>query len=246
MAADGHRHVLAIGGLRDSGTVGSGAGGVPRLAAYAARLSGSTAPRICILNTASGDDPAAYARSYQLLGLIAARLTHLQLFPMPNAADPQDLLLSQDVIFVGGGSVANMVAVWRVHGLDRVMARAWRDGVVLAGVSAGAICWFTSGTTDSFGADLRPFTEGLGLLAPSYCPHYDSEPGRRPLYQALVASGSLPAGIACEDGAAAHFVDDALAEVVTDRPGARGYLVDRSDGDAAAETPVKGRFLPAD
>lgn len=246
VAADGHRHVLAIGGMRDADTVGSGADGAPRLAAYAARLSGRTAPRICIVNTASGDDPAAYARSYRLLGPIAARLTHLQLFPWPNAADPEDLLLSQDVIFVGGGSVANMVAVWRVHGLDRVMARAWRDGIVLAGVSAGAICWFTSGTTDSFGPDLRPFTDGLGLLAPSYCPHYDTEPGRRPLYQALVASGSLPAGIACDDGAAAHFVDDALAEVVTDRPGVRGFLVDRSDGDAAAETPVEGRFLLAD
>ncbi len=105
----------------------------------------------------------------------------------------------------------------------RSCAKAWRAGIVLSGVSAGAICWFTSGTTDSFGADLRPFTGGLGLLAPSYCPHYDSEPGSRPLYQSLVAGGSLPPGIACDDGAAAHFVDDSLAEIVADRPEARGY-----------------------
>jgi peptidase E len=242
VAADGHRHVLAIGGLRDFGAVGSGADGVPLLAAHAARLSGAAAPRICVLNTAAGDDPGAYLRSYEFVGSAGARLTHLQLFPMPNAADPEDLLLSQDVIFVGGGSVANMLAVWRVHGLDRVMTRAWHAGIVLAGVSAGAICWFTSGTTDSFGTDLRPFTDGLGLLAPSYCPHYDSEPARRPLYQFLIASGSLPAGIACDDGAAAHFVDDALAEIVTDRPGARGYRVDRS-ADGATESPIEARYL---
>jgi len=109
-----------------------------------------------------------------------ARLSHLALFPMPNVADPEDLLLSQDVIFVGGGSVANMVAVWRVHGLDQILRKAWQAGIVLTGSSAGGICWFESGTTDSFGRELRAFTDGLGLLAGSYCPHYDSEPGRRP------------------------------------------------------------------
>ena len=96
---------------------------------------------------------------------------------MPNVADPEDLLLSQDVIFVGGGSVANMLAVWRVHGLDLIMRKAWQAGIVLAGSSAGGICWFDAGTTDSFGPELRAFTDGLGLLAGSYCPHYDSEPG---------------------------------------------------------------------
>jgi peptidase E len=139
-----------------------------------------------------------------------------------------------------------MLAVWRLHGLDQIMARAWQAGIVLSGVSAGAICWFTSGTTDSFGTDLRPFTSGLGLLAPSYCPHYDSEPGRRPLYQSLIAAGSLPPGIACEDGAAAHFVDDSLAEIVADRPGARGYLVELAEPGTAVETAVDSRILQAD
>ena len=162
---------------------------------------------------------------------------------MPNTADPEDLLLSQDVIFVGGGSVANMLAVWRVHGLDAIMRAAWQAGIVLTGVSAGAICWFTGGTTDSFGTVLRPFTDGLGLLPPSYCPHYDSEARRRPLYQSLVAGGSLPPGIACDDGAAAHYVDSDLAEIVADRPGARGYLVDRASGDLAAETVIDTRLL---
>jgi peptidase E len=232
-----------MGGLSGPDEFGPGGRSAPLLLAYAARLSGSSTPRICVLNTASGDDPAVYLRTYDLFAEIPGRVSHLQLFPMPNTADPEDLLLSQDVIFVGGGSVANMLAVWRVHGLDRIMRAAWQAGIVLSGVSAGAICWFTGGTTDSFGTDLRPFTDGLGLFSPSFCPHYDSEPGRRPLYQSLVASGALPPGIACDDGAAAHYVDDELAEIVTDRPAARGYRVDRSAGDGAAETALDSRVL---
>lgn len=232
-----------MGGLSGPDEFGPGGRAVSPLLAYAAQLSGRKAPGICVLNTASGDDPAVYLRTYDLFAEIPGRVAHLQLFPMPNTSDPADLLLSQDVIFVGGGSVANMLAVWRVHGLDRIMRAAWQAGIVLSGVSAGAICWFAGGTTDSFGTDLRPFTDGLGLLSPSYCPHYDSEPRRRPLYQSLVASGTLPPGIACDDGAAAHFVDDDLAEVVADRPAARGYLVSRPDGASAAETAINTRDL---
>src|SRR5262245_62105535 len=225
-----------MGGLRGPDRIGLSPDGTPLLVAYAARLTGAAAPKICILNTAAGDDPAAYLRSYQLLGSIPGTLTHLQLFPMPNVSDPADLLLSQDLIFVGGGSVANRLAVWRVHGVDQIMARAWEAGVVLSGVSAGAICWFTSGTTDSFGVELRPFTSGIGLLASSYCPHYDSESRRRPLYQSLVADGTLPPGYACDDGAAAHFVDDDLAAIVTDGQQPGGYFVDRSPDCGATET----------
>ncbi len=243
MAADGRRHVLAMGGLRGAEDIGRDDDGAPLLLAYAARLTGRPDPRICLLNTAHGDDQAGYVRAYQLFGPLRCRVSHLQLFPMPNTADPEDLLLSQDLIFVGGGSVANMLAVWRVHGLDQVMRTAWQAGIVLSGVSAGAICWFSGGTTDSFGAALRPFTGGLGLLAPSFCPHYDSEPRRRPLYQSLVAGGALPGGIACDDGAAAHYADDALTAIVTDRPAARGFAVQRAAGDAASETALTRRFL---
>jgi peptidase E len=169
---------------------------------------------------------------------------HLALFPMPSVADPEDFLLSQDLIFVGGGSVANMLAVWRVHQLDRILRAAWQAGVVLSGVSAGAICWFEGGTTDSFGPDLRPFTDGLGFLAGSYCPHYDSEPGRRPLFTSLVADGVLPAGIACDDGAGAHFVDDELDAVVTGLPGAAGYLVGPDGAGGFTQTTLPARPLP--
>ncbi len=148
-------------------------GQVPVHMDYALRLTGRPEPRICVLNTAGGDDPRWALHMYDRFAGHPARLSHLALFPMPNVADPEDLLLSQDVIFVGGGSVANMVAVWRVHGLDQILRKAWQAGIVLAGSSAGGICWFEGGTTDSFGRELRAFTDGLGLLAGSYCPHYD-------------------------------------------------------------------------
>jgi peptidase E len=240
MAADGRRHILAIGGI---GPAPDQDQSVPALIAHALTLSGAAVPRVCVLNTANGDDAASYVRMYARLSQHGARPSHLQLFPMPNVADPEELLLSQDVIFVGGGSVANMVATWRVHGLDDVMRKAWHAGVVLAGVSAGAICWFHGGTTDSFGRRLRPFTDGLGLLAGSYCPHYSTEPARRPAYQALVADGALPAGIACDDGTGAHFADDEFSEIVAGRPGATGYRVEPDSGGGCTEEPLPARLL---
>ncbi|HEY7261784.1 MAG TPA: peptidase E [Trebonia sp.] len=248
MAADGRRHVLAVGGgmLMPPGAA-------PLQVKYAMELTGRPRPNMCVLNTAVGDDPNAYLRFYDRLAQTPARVRHLALFPMPNVADPEDLLLSQDAIFVGGGSVANMIAVWRVHGLDGILRKAWQAGIVLAGSSAGGICWFEGGTTDSFGTKLRPFTDGLAMLPGSFCPHYNSETERRPLYQRLVADGSLPGGIACDDGAAAHFTDDTLAEMVSDRPEAGAYQVAANgagpdggpDGGRVAETRLPVRFLGA-
>ncbi len=233
MAADGRRHILAIGGF---GPARQQDPRLPALTAHALALSGAAQPRVCVLNTAVGDDPAGLVRMYALFSEHGARPSHLQLFPMPNVADPADLLLSQDVIFVGGGSVANMVAVWRVHGLDHLMRQAWEAGIVLAGVSAGAICWFSGGTTDSFGPELRAFSAGLGMLPGSYCPHYSSEPTRRPAYHSFVADGTLAAGHACDDGAAAHYADDRLAGIVADRPGVTGYLVEPDGAGGSVET----------
>src|ERR1022692_329075 len=131
MAADGRRHVLAIGGFGDQGRDPDR---MPRLVAHALELSGRENPRACVLNTAMGDDPGTFVRMYSWLSGVSARPSHLQLFPMPNVTDPGALLLSQDVIFVGGGSVANLMAVWRVHGLDAIMRQAWERGIVLGGV----------------------------------------------------------------------------------------------------------------
>jgi len=232
--------VLAVGGgmlmPRDA---------VPLQVKYAIELTGQARPRLCVLNTAVGDDPNAYLRFYDRLAETPARVRHLALFPMPNVTDPEDLLMSQDVIFVGGGSVANMVAVWRVHGIDEILRKAWHAGIVLAGSSAGGICWFEGGTTDSFGVRLRPFTDGLGMLAGSFCPHYNSEQERRPLYRRLVADGTLPDGVACDDGAGAHYVDETLAELVADRPEANAYRVAADGAGGAFETVLDVRFLGA-
>jgi peptidase E len=238
MAADGRKHILAIGGgalmPRD---------GFPLYIEEAARLSGKARPKVCVLNTAEGDNPASTLRFYNRLADGPAEVRHLALFPMPNVADPEDLLLSQDVVWVGGGSVANMLAVWRVHGLDEVFRKAWAAGVVLMGSSAGGICWFEGGTTDSFGPELRPFTDGLGFLQGSYCPHYLSEARRRPLYHRLVGEGALPDGYACDDGVGLHFVDEELVEVVADRAGAEGFVVRRGPVGVVKESALAVRFL---
>jgi peptidase E len=240
MAADGRRHVLAIGGgmlmPHDA---------IPLQVKYAMDLSGQQRPRLCVINTAVGDDPGASLRLYDRLAQTPARVRRLALFPMPNVSDPEDFLLSQDVIFVGGGSVANMLAVWRVHGIDEIMRKAWHAGIILAGSSAGGICWFAGGTTDSFGTRLRPFTDGLAMLAGSFCPHYHSEAERRPLYRRLVADGTLPGGLACDDGSAAHFVDDTVTEMVCDRPDAAAYRVEPDGSGGSTETRLPVRFLGA-
>src|ERR1700728_1002886 len=237
MAADGRRHVLAIGGgmlmPRDA---------IPLHVQYATELSGRSRPRLCVLNQAVGDDPNTYLRFYDRLAGPPVEVRHLSLFPMPNASDPEDLLMSQDIIFVGGGSVANMLAVWRGHGIDEIMRKGWAAGIVLAGSSAGGICWFAGGTTDSFGPRLRPFTDGLGMLAGSFCPHYHSEAERRPLYHQVIADGTLPGGIACDDGAAAHFSDDTLTELIADRPSARAYRVE-GPAPGITETRLDTRVL---
>jgi peptidase E len=241
MAADGRRHVIAVGG----GMLMSRTDMVPLHVGNALDLTGRPDPRLCVINTASGDDPQGILRFYDRMAPSAAKVSHLALFPMPNVADPEDLLMSQDVIFVGGGSVANMVAVWRVHRIDEILRKAWQAGIILAGSSAGGICWFESGTTDSFGAELRPFTDGLAMLPGSFCPHYNSEARRRPLYRQLVADGTLQGGLACDDGAAAHYADDTLAELIADRPAAQVYRVAPDGFGSSVEEPLETRYLGA-
>ena len=139
--------------------------------------------------------------------------------------DLRDLILSQDAICVSGGNTANMLAIWRTHGIDVLMREAWESGIVLWGASAGMICWYEAGVTDSFGPQLAGL-DCLGLLAGSACPHYDGEEQRRPRYRALVESG-FPEGIAADDGVALHYAGLELSEIVTCRPGAAAYRVTR-------------------
>ena len=157
-----------------------------------------------------------------------ADVTPLSFYPWPPE-DLRGLALAHDVILVGGGNTANMLAVWRVHGFDLILRDAWEHGVLLTGWSAGMICWFEAGVTDSFGPQLEGMRDGLGFLPGSACPHYDGEELRRPRYRELVDGGFLE-GLAADDGVALHFVGTELTEVVSCRPGATAYRVTR-DGE---------------
>ena len=209
----------------------------------AADLSGARGtPRVCFIGTASGDDATVIAGVYSAL-TARFRPSHVELFSMPNIDDVRAHLLAQDVIWVGGGSVANLLALWRLHGWDEYLYDAWQAGVVLGGVSAGSICWHLGGTTDSFGPELRPVTDGLGWLPYSNSVHYDSEPQRRPFFHRLIADGTLPSGYATDDGVGLVYRGTEVVEAVADRPGCAAYLVQRADGDTAAETVIEPRRL---
>jgi peptidase E len=215
------------------------------LVLYAVELAGVTgrAPRLCHVGTAGGDQRSFHAWLSEAGRAEGLDVSHLSLFPMPNTADMTGLLLSQDVVWVSGGSVANLLALWRLHGLDQSFREAWEAGVVLAGVSAGSICWHAGGTTDSFGPDLRPVTNGLGFLPCSNGVHYDSEPQRRPLYQALIANGTLPGGYATDDGVGLLYRGTNMAEALTEIRGKGAYQVTSAGGQACEER-IEPRALP--
>ena len=198
---------------------------------YALALSGKSRPKMCYLGTATGDSANGTLGFYGACAGESVDASHLQLFAMPNVVDVTSHLLSQDVIWVGGGSVANLLAVWRVHRVDEVLREAWERGIVLAGVSAGSICWHVGGTTDSFGLDLQIVTNGLGLVPFSNGVHYDSEAQRRPAFHAAIASSELPAGYATEDGVGVLYRGTEYAGAFSDRPGKQAFFVERrADG----------------
>lgn len=197
-------------------------------------------PRVCLLATASGDADSYVANFYRALSARDCRPTDLALFQR-TVADLEATLLGQDVIYVGGGNTANLLAVWRLHGVDRILLRAWEQGIVLAGVSAGAICWFEAAVTDSFGLELSGMRDGLGFLPGSACPHYDSEVRRRPVYHELVAAG-FPPGYAADDRVGLHFSGTDLVEAVSSSVGRRAYEV-KLEGGTVIERPIEPRLL---
>jgi peptidase E len=211
---------------------------------YALHLSGVRRPRLCFLATAGGDNDSEIAGYYNAFaGGDDAVVSHLELFLMPNVPDPRAHLLAQDVIWVGGGSVANLLAVWHAHGLDEIFREAWQAGIVLAGVSAGSICWHLGGTTDSFGLDLRPVTNGLGLLPYSNGVHYDTEVRRRPLLHQLIGDGTLPDGYATDNNVGLHYVGTELHEVLSETEGPKAYRVERVGPGEVRETVLEPRLL---
>jgi dipeptidase E len=234
--------------MRDRQIVAMGGGGFSfgpdwaSLDDYVLGLAGKPCPKVCFVPTASGDSDSYIVRFYEAFPPPRAAASHLALFRR-TATDLRDFLLGRDVIYVGGGNTANMLAVWRVHGVDAILCEAWQAGIVLCGLSAGSLCWFEGGTTDSFGPELVAFNEGLALLAGSHCPHYDGEPRRRPAYHRFIRDGQLPPGIAADNGVGLRFLGTTLTEVVTSHPGRRAYQVE-CHGNEVRETPLDAQLLP--
>ena len=197
----------------------------------ALRLTGAERPRVCLVMTASGDDASYLARSYAALGSLGCDVDHLALFTMPNR-EPEEVLGRSDLVWVGGGSVANLLALWRLHGVDAAMRAAWERGTILAGVSAGSICWHVGGPTDSFGPTLRLVTDGLALLPYGNGVHYDSEEQRRPLLQRVVGDGLLPTSYATDDRVGILYEGDEAVRVIADldvdaEAGPAAYRIER-------------------
>ncbi|MFE1764486.1 Type 1 glutamine amidotransferase-like domain-containing protein [Streptomyces angustmyceticus] len=208
---------------------------------FVLEASGRPRPKVCFLPTASGDAPGYIEKFHTAFAARACEPVHLELFRR-TVTDLRAFVLSQDIVYVGGGNTANMLAVWRVHGLDAILREAYEAGVLLCGISAGACCWFEAAHSDSFGPPV-PLADGLGLLPGSLCPHYDSEPARRPGYLAAVNDRALPGGWALDDGAAALFADGRPVDVVTRRPGATLRRVDVGADGAVTETARPARLL---
>jgi dipeptidase E len=209
-------------------------------------LARRRSPRVCFIPTASADSAMYIARFYRAFGgrCHPTDLTFNDPQSLPRnprtSADLPAFVAAQDIFYVGGGNTANLLAVWRTHGLDVLLRRAWKRGAILSGISAGMICWFEGGLTDSFGG-LQPMHDGLGLLRGTACPHDEGEAGRRAAYHELIAQGGRP-GYAADDGAAFHFVGNRLERVVSSRLGAGAYTVQLKRG-RVVETPIEARFL---
>jgi dipeptidase E len=212
---------------------------------YVLSLTEARRPRICFLPTASGDADHYVVRFYRRFSTYC-EASHLSLFRRDQGGrgvedDLASHLLSQDLIYVGGGNVVSMLGVWRAHGLDEVLRQAWREGIVLCGPSAGSLCWFDEALSAFHGPPRR--VRGLGLLPYSNCVHYDAEPARRAEYHSLVGDG-MRAGFAVDDGVALHFEDTRLERVVSSRPDGAAYHVERVD-DHVVESALEVSLLGA-
>lgn len=234
-------HIVALGGGGFSME-----GNNPLLDDFILSLARRQPARVCFIPTASADSATYIAKFYRAFSGRCVP-TDLTLFDPPalprNPLSSKELprfVMEQDVFYAGGGSTANLLAIWRAHGVDVLLKRAWKQGAVLSGISAGMLCWFQGGLTDSFGG-LAGWMDGLGFIRGTACPHYDGEPARQAAYREFVAGGA-PAGYAADDGAALHFVGARLKEVVTSRPDAGAYRVQLRNG-RVVERPLATRYL---
>ena len=231
------RQIVAFGGGGFSMERGN-----PLLDDYVLALTGKVRPRVCFLPTASGDADHYVVRFYREFATDRADASHVTLFRRDRAVeDVREHLLSQDLIYVGGGSLVSLLGVWKAHGIDRILREAWERGVILCGLSAGALCWFTDSVTAYYGAPER--VEGLGFLPWSFTAHYDAEPERRDEFHRLVCGGMRP-GFAADDCAALHFQGLGLHRVVSSKEGA-GAASLRCGSEGVVESRVEARYLGA-
>jgi peptidase E len=232
------RRILALGGHDFDRRVGNDA-----ICDLIVELADSPRPRICLLPTASGDPEDQISRFRRAFAERDCVPQVISLFRLgENPLDLREELLGQDVIYAGGGSMVNLMAVWRAHGLDRILWECWQAGVVLGGTSAGSLCWHVGGTTDSFGPELRRFTDGLGWLPYSNGVHYDAELQRRPLLHQLIKDEVLPGGYATDNGVGLVYRGTELVEAVSEVDGAAAYEVTLTDG-VVSETRIEPRRL---
>ena len=211
-------------------------------------LTGKERPRVCFILTASGDNAGYLSRSYGAMSELNCEVTHLQLFTQPNAP-VKEHLLNSDLIWVGGGSVANLLALWKLHGVDVALRAAYEKGTILGGVSAGSLCWHEGGPTDSFGPELQPVTDALAFLPFGNAVHYDSEAQRRPMAHDLIEKGTFKRIYATDDGVGMLYENEVPVEVIQDRPttnpaeGSAAYLVEKVEGKVT-ETRLRAGEIP--
>ena len=210
---------------------------------YMATLTGKRRPRLCYLPTASADNADATVRWFKSCTPLDVEpyVQNTFIESLSQTQDWDEVLLSMDGIVASGGNTLNQQAIWKAQGIDVVLRAAWERGIVLGGASAGSLCWFEEGTTDSRPKALS-IVKCLGFLPGSHSPHYDKEPGRRPLYQRLIASGELAPGYACDNDAGIYFEGTSVKQVVSARAGATAYYVDRVD-DTAVETRLEAQSI---
>ncbi|HSU80626.1 MAG TPA: peptidase E [Candidatus Angelobacter sp.] len=201
----------------------------PLLDRYLLKQTNKLRPKVCFLPTASGDAESYVTRFYSAFDQHPCDPSHLSLFHLPTR-DIESYILEKDIIYVGGGNTKSMLALWKEWDLDGILRKAWEQGVILSGLSAGSICWFEEGLTDSYGDQLMPLT-CLGFLPGSHSPHYDGEAERRPTYQKFIAAGQMKSGYAADDGVALHFIGTELVKAVSSRPNAKAYFVSPTNND---------------
>lgn len=197
----------------------------PLLDRYILEQSTKQNPKICFIGTASGDAEGYIERFYNFFRMEECEPTHLSLFK-PHTRDIKNFIMNQDILYVGGGNTKNLMALWREWEIDVAIRQAYDKGTILAGLSAGSLCWFEDGITDSYGDELEPIS-CLGILRGSHCPHYDGEESRRPTYRKFIQEGKVGSGYAADDGVALHFIDEELHKIVSSREHAKGYRVDK-------------------